>query len=111
MVQQSLKLINLFILFSVLLLLLLSYSTKMISLNSNNNNNKFIKCFTETILLKSYIASHIAIRSEEAIAKYGSFVIAFSGGSMPKLLSDLAEKSEMQWDKIFVLFADERCKY
>ena len=110
MVQQSLKLINLFILFIVLLLLLLLYSTKMISQNSNNNN-KFIKCFTETILLKSYIASHIAIRSEEAIAKYGSFVIAFSGGSMPKLLSDLAEKSEMQWDKIFVLFADERCKY
>lgn len=60
-------------------------------------------------MLKAYISHHIAQRAAEAISENGAFVIALSGGSMPKMLSDLAERVDIEWDKIFVLFADERC--
>jgi 6-phosphogluconolactonase len=75
----------------------------------SKQDDKFIKSFSESSLLKAYISNYITERSGEAISHHGSFVIALSGGSMPKLLSDLAERSEIEWDKIFVLFADERC--
>jgi 6-phosphogluconolactonase len=74
-----------------------------------DQDDKFIKSFAETNLLKSYISEHIARRSVEAIAQHGAFVIALSGGSMPKLLSDLAERTDIQWEAIYILFADERC--
>ena len=91
-------------------LFLFSVSVAASIMDNNSDNSKFIKSFAEISLLKSYISNYIALRSEESITHNGKFVIALSGGSMPTLLSDLAERSDMQWDKIYVLFADERCK-
>ena len=77
----------------------------------NQSEEKYIKSFTETTLLKDYISNHIAQRSAEAITQNGAFVMALSGGSMPKLLSGLVERTDIQWENIYVLFADERCKF
>ena len=74
------------------------------------DSNKYIKSFAETFLLKAYISNYISQRSAEAISTHGAFVIALSGGSMPKLLSDLAGRSDVEWEKVYVMFADERCE-
>lgn len=92
----------------VLLLILLTSPSLFLSL-MDTQDRKYIKCFSEIDILKKYIADYIAVRSNEVIALHGLCVIALSGGSMPKLLSDLAERNDIEWDKIYVLFADERC--
>mmetsp|Transcript_25305 Transcript_25305/g.42697 ORF Transcript_25305/g.42697 Transcript_25305/m.42697 type:complete len:301 (+) Transcript_25305:66-968(+) len=93
----------------LLVLLLASFFVIPTTAMSYQDNDKFIKSFAETSLLKSYISDYIAERAASAVTRHGSFVIALSGGSMPKLLSELAERADIPWERTFVLFADERC--
>ena len=48
--------------------------------------------------------------AKKAIADRGKFTVALSGGSTPKnLYNRLKEhKNDLQWDKVFVFFSDER---
>ncbi len=43
-----------------------------------------------------------------AIRIRGTFSIALSGGSLPAMLSGLANNTNIEWDKWLVFFADER---
>ena len=46
----------------------------------------------------------------QAIKQKNKFIIALSGGSLPQLLSSLSSIYENpQWDKWFIILADERC--
>jgi len=58
-------------------------------------------------------AGHVAYLSAQAIAKRGRFVVAVSGGSLPKLLFPplVSEPlpSQIDWSKWHVFWADERC--
>jgi len=58
-------------------------------------------------------AGHVAYLSAQAIAKRGRFVVAVSGGSLPKLLFPLLVseplRSQIDWSKWHVFWADERC--
>src|SRR5262249_10012939 len=49
--------------------------------------------------------------AEDAVAEHGRFSVALSGGNTPRgVYSLLAEehKNDLQWDKIFLFFGDER---
>eukprot|EP00602_Paraphysomonas_sp_CaronLab_P002106 CAMPEP_0185026730 /NCGR_PEP_ID=MMETSP1103-20130426/11060_1 /TAXON_ID=36769 /ORGANISM="Paraphysomonas bandaiensis, Strain Caron Lab Isolate" /LENGTH=222 /DNA_ID=CAMNT_0027560403 /DNA_START=150 /DNA_END=818 /DNA_ORIENTATION=+ len=48
-------------------------------------------------------------KSRDAISSHGKFSVALSGGSMPKLLSGLADRNDVDWAAWHVYFADERC--
>ncbi len=58
-------------------------------------------------------ADYVARLSAEAMAERGRFVVAISGGSLPKLLSPplVGEPlcSQIDWSGWHVFFADERC--
>lgn len=58
-------------------------------------------------------ANRIVAAYEEAIELKGRFSIALSGGSTPKALYELLAqepyRSQLDWAKVHVLFADERC--
>eukprot|EP01084_Bolivina_argentea_P290169 498362_1 len=58
--------------------------------------------------LASKLADDIAEFSERAIRVRGTFSIALSGGSLPAMLSGLANNTNIEWDKWVVFFADER---
>ncbi len=45
---------------------------------------------------------------DRAIRVRGTFSIALSGGSLPAMLSGLANNTNIEWDKWVVFFADER---
>jgi 6-phosphogluconolactonase len=60
-------------------------------------------------LLKQTVVNAIVEKAEEAISNRGIFTIALSGGSMPALLSCLADRSDINWNSWKILFADERC--
>jgi 6-phosphogluconolactonase len=55
----------------------------------------------------------VADVSAACVAERGRFAVAISGGSMPAMLAlALTQpplRDEIQWDKWYVLFADERC--
>ncbi len=58
-------------------------------------------------------AKYIAQLATEATAKRGRFTVAFSGGSLPKLvcpsLVALPLKEQIDWSSWHVFWADERC--
>jgi 6-phosphogluconolactonase len=62
----------------------------------------------------SQVATETFIRSAaEAIEKQGRFLVALSGGSTPdktyKSLASPAFRSQVDWSRVFVFWADERC--
>tara|TARA_B110000208_G_scaffold174752_1_gene219708 strand:- start:3452 stop:4174 length:723 start_codon:yes stop_codon:yes gene_type:complete len=61
--------------------------------------------------VSSSVAQRIAALSAEAIAARGRFVVALSGGSLPKIVAaGLAGlEGDVDYSKWTVLFADERC--
>ena len=63
----------------------------------------------DTAGLKKYIAERVAHIAQRAISERGVFTIALSGGSMPNLLSELPNQSNVSWSDWRVFFADERC--
>ena len=50
----------------------------------------------------------ILSKAETAIQQRGRFTIALSGGSTPKPLYEALGKQQLPWDKIHVLWGDER---
>jgi len=55
-------------------------------------------------------AKFIIEEAKKAIASTGRFTVAFSGGSLPKIVGPaLVEKKVEDTDKWFVFFSDERC--
>jgi 6-phosphogluconolactonase len=55
------------------------------------------------------LANFIAETASTAISTNGRFCVALSGGSLPQMISQLHNQPDIQWDKWFVFFADERC--
>lgn len=51
----------------------------------------------------------VARAEAEAIARKGSFTIAIAGGSLVKMLGAMADMPEVQWNKWYVGWVDERC--
>ncbi|HWZ15988.1 MAG TPA: 6-phosphogluconolactonase [Mucilaginibacter sp.] len=57
------------------------------------------------------LAAHFVKIAGESIAKQGKFSVALSGGSSPKKLYELLAssfKNNVQWDKVYFFFGDER---
>jgi 6-phosphogluconolactonase len=53
-------------------------------------------------------AQHLARAAASAIAERGSFSVALSGGSTPKLMYEALRGLEVDWTRIHVYFSDER---
>lgn len=68
--------------------------------------------FSTTELAKK-TAEYIVRISKKAVSERNRFIVAFSGGSLPKLLfPSLASEpfcSEIEWKAWHVFWADERC--
>ncbi|KAI0050803.1 6-phosphogluconolactonase [Auriscalpium vulgare] len=58
--------------------------------------------------LSAALADFILKAQREAIEKRGKFLVALSGGSLPKTLTALIGKQGVKWDKWQVYYADER---
>lgn len=78
----------------------------------NINSHKNIYIFETQVDLAKAAASLMMEVSKQAIQKSGRFVIALSGGSTPeslfKLLTIIPFKYQIQWEKTFVFWGDER---
>ncbi|CAN0334890.1 unnamed protein product, partial [Hapterophycus canaliculatus] len=59
--------------------------------------------------LATELIGRIGTIAKESVRARGVFNLAVSGGSMPKILSDLARSEGVDWTKTKVYFADERC--
>jgi 6-phosphogluconolactonase len=68
------------------------------------NRNKF----SDKIELAAALASDVAIRLIDAIAKNGTASLAVSGGSTPKLFFTQLSTQDVAWDKVTVILVDER---
>lgn len=68
--------------------------------------------FTNTEDLSQAAADYVAELATEAIRLRGRFVVALSGGSTPRrlfeLLADAPYKEQIQWDKVVILWGDDR---
>ena len=53
-------------------------------------------------------AQHLARAAASAIAERGSFSVALSGGSTPKLMYEVLKGLEVDWAHVHVYFSDER---
>jgi len=49
--------------------------------------------------LRDALSSFVAKTSADSITKRGAFVVAISGGNVPKLLGGLIKDATVQWDK------------
>ena len=67
------------------------------------------KVFEDKAMLGRGLAAFVAAKSTESIADHGYFAVAFSGGSLPKLLASGIEELKTDTSKWKVFFADERC--
>ena len=70
--------------------------------------------FADKSSLSLALGADVAQAARDAVAARGQFVVAVSGGSLPKLLASglLAHATGadgVAWDKWRVFFADERC--
>ncbi|HEY9195190.1 MAG TPA: 6-phosphogluconolactonase, partial [Mucilaginibacter sp.] len=58
------------------------------------------------------LADHFVTLATEAINKNGKFSVALSGGSSPKKLYELLASTtyadQVNWEKVFFFFGDER---
>lgn len=72
-----------------------------------------ISVFETPVELRVATAALIVILAQEAIKARGRFVIALSGGHTPEQLFTLLSKpsfsTQMDWNKTFVFWGDERC--
>jgi len=56
-----------------------------------------------------FSVEHWIHSSQRAIQRKGSFTVALSGGSTPRAIYEkLAKSPEIQWDKIYLFWSDER---
>lgn len=59
----------------------------------------------------SFAAEHFILCAKEAIALYGNFFVALSGGSTPKAIYSLLSKNyknSIDWTQVFLFWGDER---
>ncbi|KAI9017960.1 6-phosphogluconolactonase [Phycomyces nitens] len=69
-----------------------------------------VYAFPTTDALSGGLNSFVEKLSREAISDHGSFSVAVSGGSLPKLLSkELVNNKQVDFSKWHVFWADERC--
>jgi len=72
-----------------------------------------VNVFSTADALSQSVGKHIAQLSQAAIADHGRFRVAFSGGSLPKLVAagllTPSIRDSVEWNKWDVFFSDERC--
>lgn len=51
----------------------------------------------------------ILTAAQEAIAKYGNFLLVLAGGSTPKSVYELLAQSDADWSKWHIYYNDDRC--
>ena len=72
-----------------------------------------IQVYPDTRALSMAAAQLFVSLADEAIRSRGRFAVALSGGNTPRgayeLLSELAFREQIQWEKVHVFFGDERC--
>ena len=77
------------------------------------NHKNDLRVFETPGLLSEAAAKFIVQLARESISERGRFAIALSGGNTPgklyALLSTPAFKQQMDWEKTFVFWGDERC--
>ena len=59
----------------------------------------------------AYAADHFISLAKSAIAFHGTFFVALSGGSTPKLIYEkiaLSHEQSIDWSKVFLFWSDER---
>lgn len=71
-----------------------------------------LKIFVDTEELIFSLAEKVVMLAEESIEHHGRFDFVLSGGGSPKRLYELlasdAYKNEIEWDKVYFFFGDER---
>lgn len=75
--------------------------------------NREIRIFPDAAAIARRAAQEILQAATSAVAQRGSFSLVLAGGSTPKtlyqlLVSDGALRSQLPWDKMVLLFGDER---
>jgi 6-phosphogluconolactonase len=73
------------------------------------NNSVRLVIAPSAATLADKLSRDIASLARRCIGARGVFLVAMSGGSMPKLLSQLAAVQDMEWDKWQIFLCDERC--
>ncbi|KAJ3300121.1 suppressor of los1-1 [Blyttiomyces sp. JEL0837] len=69
-----------------------------------------INVFESNAAISQALNQKVAHLSQEAIARWGKFTVAVSGGSLPTILSaELKKNATVDWAKWHVFLADERC--
>jgi 6-phosphogluconolactonase len=69
-----------------------------------------VHAFPSTQDLSKALDQYVEKLSAESIKKHGRFMLAISGGSLPKLLSaNLKHNPRIDFSKWHIFFADERC--
>jgi 6-phosphogluconolactonase len=72
-----------------------------------------ISVYPDAAALAEAAAERFVALAAEAIARYGRFAVALSGGSTPRAMyARLAvpdEAMRIEWDRVHVFFGDERC--
>jgi len=59
--------------------------------------------------INSAAVKRVLAAADEAIAKYGSFLIVLAGGSTPKSVYELLSKEQADWAKWHIYHNDDRC--
>jgi 6-phosphogluconolactonase len=67
-----------------------------------------IEIFSNAQELARGAAEYFVARSGEAVARKGSFTVALSGGSTPKILYQLLVDLDVPWSKTHFFWSDER---
>ena len=66
------------------------------------------RLFADRPALETALANEVATRLAQGIAKRGRGYLVVSGGSTPLQLFSLLSQTEIDWEKVVVLLADER---
>lgn len=66
------------------------------------------RLFADRPALETALANEVATRLAQGIAKRGKGYLVVSGGSTPLQLFSLLSQTEIDWEKVVVLLADER---
>jgi 6-phosphogluconolactonase len=75
--------------------------------------NREVRILADAAAIARRVAQEIVQAATAAVAQKGSFRLVLAGGSTPKrlyqlLVSDAALRSRLPWDKMVLLFGDER---
>lgn len=74
-----------------------------------NNQTSRWHCFSSQDDINQATVKRILQAADEAIAKYGNFLIVLAGGSTPKSVYQLLAKEQADWANWHVYHNDDRC--